>query len=176
MARACGVHTKIFAGTQMPRNRIPFQERFWSKVEKTENCWLWTGAVGKSTGYGLIGVTAKGFGTKSYSAHRLSWFLEYGPPPATASICHVCDNRICVRPSHLFLGTQADNIADAAAKGRMPHSEDHHQAKLTNQDIPVIRQLLKQGAPKSQIASQYGVSVGTIWHIHYGNTWKRVNS
>lgn len=88
------------------------QARFWDRVEKSDSCWLWTGAK-----------VPDGYGTMSYEGvvrktHRLSWLFVYGQVPLGMSVLHRCDNPPCVRPDHLFLGTQSDNMRDCASKGR----------------------------------------------------------
>ena len=92
---------------------VPVVERFWSKVRKSDGCWEWTGSVAKT--YGKFWD-----GKRSVRAHRFSWELHNGREvPAGKCICHHCDNRLCVRPDHLFDGTQKDNVHDARAKGRL---------------------------------------------------------
>ena len=88
--------------------------RFWTKVDKTDSCWLWT-AARFSNGYGAFRV-----GSQQRRSHRVIWEDLYGPVPTDLVICHRCDVKHCVRPEHLFLGTQADNIADRDAKGHAP--------------------------------------------------------
>lgn len=100
--------------------RGPLQERFWRSVNKTATCWVWTRSV-NTWGYGQI-RNEKGTYT---TAHRISWRLHRGEIPEGQAVLHTCDNTRCVRPDHLFLGSQADNMRDKVGKGRQAKGERH---------------------------------------------------
>lgn len=94
------------------------EDRFWEKVSKTPDCWLWTAAVrGTDFKYGVLGVGSRPK-WRAVGAHRISWQLHFGEIPRGAFVCHACDNPICVRPDHLFLGDALANARDMARKGR----------------------------------------------------------
>lgn len=103
------------------------------------------------------------------SAHRRAWRLTYGPIPPGLCVLHRCDNRRCVNPTHLFLGTHADNNADMAAKGRAAQGAGHYRAKFSEADIVEI---IESAATGRSLAARFGVSESTIAKIRNGRRWK----
>lgn len=97
------------------RHEKSLAERFWQKVDKSGKCWIWTGGR-TSTGYGIIGKGKRGHGF--LKAHRASWIINVGSIPDRLLVLHKCDNPLCVKPDHLFLGTYKDNSQDMVSKGR----------------------------------------------------------
>ena len=143
--------------------------RFWPKVDQTPTCWLWTGAV-TGSGYGHLGRGRKAAGT--ILAHRASWELSYGPIPAGLFVLHRCDNRRCVRPDHLFLGTQADNMADMRRKRRSLAGERHNMVRLTRDRVAEIRSRYAAGGiTMRRLAAEYGVSAGHVCDIIHRERW-----
>jgi hypothetical protein len=160
--------------------------RFWSRVSKSDGCWLWTGATGK--GYGNFMVRGK-----VIRASRFSYALHKGEI-GDMYVCHRCDNPTCVNPDHLFLGTAADNLQDAIQKGRFPvardmvkvraaleatgtwfkNGEDHPGVRLTESGVVDIRRLHASGVSQHELARRYGVARKTISHVVYRRTWVHV--
>jgi len=140
------------------------EDRFWSRVEKTDGCWLWRWSLNK-LGYGVIGVRGR-----AVRAHRLSWELANGPIPDGKVICHHCDNPRCVRPDHLFVGSHADNVADKVAKGRCPRGENAGPAKLTGAQAAEIRAARDAGESYASIAARFGVGLSATWKVAMNRT------
>lgn len=152
----------------------PFIERFWNQIEKTEHCWLWNGKRDRN-GYGRTYYPAIG---KCVFTHRLTWQLVHGEIHGGLCVLHDCrplpDNHACCRPSHLWLGTNKENSADAVRKNQMPHGEAHWRSKLTAQMITEILESYATGTvTQSQLAGRYRVSLSTINMIVNRHRWKR---
>jgi hypothetical protein len=119
---------------------IGVAERFWAKVRKGEGCWEWTAS--RRGGYGQMQAGATG---RTPGAHRISWELHFGEIPAGMCVCHRCDNRLCVRPDHLFLGTRDDNQKDMARKGRAASGPRCSASKLSGLQVECARTLAGRG-------------------------------
>lgn len=147
----------------------PLEVRFWRNVSRQGDCWEWTGTKNKK-GYGTIDVE-----TRTTLAHRLVLKLTGVDLPDDKKVLHSCDNPPCVRPSHLSVGTSADNNADMVAKGRQKgvSGERHHNAKLTQAQVDEIREKYSdRHLSTAKIAALYGVSQPAISYILIGKTWK----
>lgn len=151
----------------------PLEQRFWAKVIKSDNCWLWTGAKNLQ-GYGKIGKGRAGDGF--IATHRLSYQLAYGEIPEGKCVLHRCDNPACVRPDHFFIGTQTDNLEDMTNKGhrrfRAHRGEDNGRAKLTAEQVMRIRQRSLTGETRALLARLFNVSWSTIDRIVKGIRWQ----
>lgn len=99
-------------GKPRPR-RISFNDRFWARVNKTSTCWVWIGSLFSGSKYGQVKYRGK-----TSQVHRVSWEINFGKIPEGLCVCHHCDNPPCVRPDHLFLGTNYHNTMDSVRKGR----------------------------------------------------------
>jgi DNA-binding CsgD family transcriptional regulator len=159
------------------------EDRFWSKVKKTEGCWIWLG--GTSKGYGRFALTRR----KTVRAHRFSFEMANGLLAPGMCALHKCDNPGCVRPDHLFAGSDADNVADRDAKGRTavgdrsgartrpdarPRGSGHARARLTEAQVTLIKSRLREGATQRELAREFGVAEPTVSHIVAGRTWRQV--
>lgn len=147
---------------------------FWGRVRKSRKCWIWTGSKFTNSGYGNLRYEGK-----VQSAHRVAWMLTYGAIPRGKGhhgvcVLHRCDNRLCVNPEHLFLGTMAENRSDCVRKRRHAHGERHARAKPTDGEVLHIIELRSKGATQVELAKRFGVSQRTIRQIIDGDGWKHL--
>lgn len=180
--------------------RLPLEVRFWRCVEKTDDCWLWTGPL-QTSGYGRLTTD----GNKREGAHRLSWQFHYGPIPTGFQVQHICNNRPCVRPDHLTIGTPKENSEYMAACGRsakgdrngskrhpeaVRSGDDHFSrrrpelvlrgsrngaAKLTEEIVRTMRQQHTAGVSMYRLAKIYSVNHVTVLGIIRRERWKHVD-
>ena len=153
-------------------------DRFFDKVNKNgpihpvlkTQCWEWT-----------AGTNVKGYGRfafigKNRLAHRVSYIFTNGDIPDSLCVCHKCDNRKCVNPDHLFLGSIIDNTMDMVKKGRArgnsANGSLHPASKLVESDILYIRQ--HPEIPLPELAEKFGVSKGNIWCVRHNKTWTHI--
>lgn len=148
------------------------QEKFDGKFLVSDRCWIWTGAK-KKDGYGYVKLDGK-----DRLAHRLSYQLHKGEIPADQCVCHTCDNRLCVNPDHLWLGTPAENDLDKLSKGRQAKGERSGPSKLTEKKVNDIRANCKKGS-RSELSvtgfsRKYSVSSNTVSKIINFKTWGHI--
>jgi len=144
------------------------KQRFWEKVKKNPGrCWIWKGAK-TPQGYGSVRVFGKARGAHTIALYLTTGHLSEHPE----FVCHHCDNRKCVNPSHLFLGNARKNWDDAFAKGRL---KLYAGSKLSLKDRKDIRKQLSQGAKQYEIARQFGVHPNTIHYLKVRRTWREDN-
>lgn len=159
---------------------MPRRERFWAHVDKSGDCWLWVGSVNKRRGgYGYFYDDD----TRLRRAHRVAWELETGEAlPPEVALCHKCDNPRCVRPSHCFTGTQADNMADMRAKGRdhlftagnVERGTARYNAKLNPDRVRTLRATHAAGGNVAALAREYGVTQTCAHLAATGRSWAHI--
>jgi hypothetical protein len=142
-------------------------ERFWAKVRRRRGCWEWRASKTKF-GYGKMMWRGRLEG-----AHRISWELFNGPPPAGMWVLHKCDTPSCTRPDHLFLGSPALNSNDMIFKRRAKFGGTG--PTLTPKDVTEIRRWFAEGLSSTILAKSYGVDFTTIRNAITRRTWRFVN-
>lgn len=169
------------------RLATPIGERLFARVEKTDSCWLWTGAI-NTKGYGWIAADPPRFHHASIETHRVAWTVRVGPIPTGMCVLHTCDVRRCVRNDdegvyildgvayqrfgHLWLGSRPNNSRDMANKGRGRKGPSKGNAKITAVDATAIRRLRADGLGFSQIGEQFNISHHAVRLIVKRKTWK----
>src|SRR6187399_1075873 len=154
-----------------------FRRLFWSRIRKSKKgkrCWNWTLSTGEN-GYGQL--ACKRYSPTKLATHRVAWELANGRcVPARKHVLHTCDNRRCCRPSHLFLGTNLDNIADCVAKGRTTRGEKHPMVKITRVIARKIRKRVAKGETQAAVAKDVGLDFRTVSQIVTHRRWKEDTS
>ncbi len=157
--------------------RKSWSEKVWSKVDKRgpDECWPWIGC--KKEGYGYInlrvGLRSKGK-QKKIAAHRSVYELIKGKIPHGMLVRHSCHNPSCCNPSHLLVGTDADNARDKCLAGRSLQGERNPRAKLTKNKVLTIRKLRTRGWTLKRIAQRYDVNIATVGYICSRRIWSHV--
>ena len=148
-----------------------FAARFFNKFRKADGCWNWL--ANKCNGYGQL---SRGRKMPPISAHRVSWIIYRGPIPEGMWVLHQCDNRACVNPDHLFLGTAQDNTNDMMKKGRDGHGccygETAYNHKLTEDVVLQIRSSV--GVKQRDLAKRFGVCQRVIFDIIHRKIWRHI--
>lgn len=155
--------------------------RFWSRVDKSGDCWLWTGCTGRTSPYGLVR-----WGGVQTCAHRVAYVLSGGKFSNGPFVLHKCDNPLCCRPEHLFSGTQMDNMKDCINKGRSAKGaalnhppqdgENNNNSKTTASVIKEVKRMLENGDRQSDVASSTGLTRANVWAIAHGKSWRTVGN
>jgi len=169
--RTCNVCRKWFmavAGSKYCSNGCHFR----AHVLVADGCWCWTGSTNGIKNYGIFRMGRSG---QKFYAHIFSYMLHKGVIPDKLQVLHRCDNPNCVKPSHLFLGTQDDNVKDMVGKGRHKYiahlGEKNGNALLKTVDIIEIRRSTKT---RRELAVQYGVTMRCIKAVRAKQNWKHV--
>lgn len=150
----------IRCGT-LARSGVPADVRFWSHVKKGPSCWIWTGAY-SSRGYGVFQATVP-FKVNTV-ASKVAWYFTHGVWPE-GKMCHHCDNPACVRPIHLFVGTQGDNMRDKVRKGR------YGGKALPLAMVAEVRRLAAAGMSNREIREYLHLSKERVYRIVSGRSW-----
>ncbi|MHB8406240.1 MAG: HNH endonuclease [Gammaproteobacteria bacterium] len=153
----------------MPKLQVEPELRFWGNAKRSpEGCWEWQSGKAPN-GYGKFWLQGQTLG-----AHRIAFRLANGAIPSGLMVCHICDNRACVRPSHLFLGTATDNMQDCLKKGRLfdHRGERCCRAKLSSAQVDLVRSRLSKGELHRIIAADFNVKRATISKINRDKSWR----
>jgi len=153
--------------------------RFWDKVNvpkdwaEKDQCWKWNGLLFIKTNYGSFS-----FNGKNLKAHRFSYEIHYGPIPEGLDFMHKCDNRKCVNPNHLKVGSRKENMEDCVEKGRSKFGSKNNMSKLTeNNIIDIINKSLNGTyTNRNQVINDYKISLSELSNILCGKRWTHITS
>lgn len=155
-----------------PRKTKTLDELFWRRVDKSDDCWNWTGCK-SALGYGQLR-----WKKKLWIASRVAYQISFGEINQGLCVCHKCDNPSCVRPDHLFLGTHKQNMDDMRNKKRSTWGAKSAHAKLTGEQITSIRGMLSaskgEWGLQTKIAKMFGVGQDHICRINSGQAWNQL--
>lgn len=157
----------------------PANVPFWDRVDvvhDADSCWNWIAGVRNAEGRGSLRWNGK-----TEAAYRVAWMLTAGPIPDGMFVCHACDNPRCVRPSHLFLGTAADNSRDMATKGRahvsdgsqVPRGDANPLTRISDTDVLRVRTRYAQGVSQAQLVRETGISQSQMSRILRGQSRRK---
>lgn len=144
--------------------------KVWNRANRQhpDDCWEWMGHIGR-TGYGILKHEGR-----PQLAHRLVFQLAGRDLPPDMCACHTCDNRKCINPNHLFVGSSTDNNRDRDSKGRQAKGERGGRAKLTEKQVIEIRQRQSNGEKIASLSREFGVSWAAIKFVVNGTNWRCV--
>lgn len=146
-------------------------QRFLAKVDKSGQCWIWTAAT-FSDGYGAFQLSNP---VRTVRAHRFSFVVYKTEFESDLQVLHHCDNPLCVRPDHLFLGTVVDNMKDRDSKRRQTHGTKQWQAKLNATSVREIRRLYADGVSIAKLARKFKMGETPIRNVCFRHSWKHVS-
>jgi Autographiviridae endonuclease len=176
-SRECKKCGEPFVGKGVKREFCSTKCKLLGNIKKINGCWEWQGKL-HPNGYSCTTTYET---EKREHTHRISFRVFKGEIPEGICVCHSCDNRKCINPEHLFLGTHKDNSQDALKKGRLENSklikargEKNGSSKLTDEQVREIRKELENGVKGAKVARKYGVSSSIVYVIRDRKTWKHV--
>lgn len=149
-------------------SQVLIAERFMAKVRRTDSCWIWSAAKYWS-GYGAFR-----YFNRIIPAHRASYQIHTGKIPDGFVVMHRCDNKSCVNPAHLKIGTQMENIRDKMTKGRQLRGEKHGRALLEEKDVRQIHSLRRKNMTMEKIGSIFGIGSSHVSQILSRRMWGHV--
>lgn len=146
---------------------ISAKDKLDTYTYKSASCWIWIGGL-VGVGYGEVW-----FGGKYWASHRLSYTVYKGEIPDGMEVCHTCDNRKCINPEHLFVGTRKDNAEDMSKKGRALRGERGTNVKLTNKLVAIIRKY-RGKLPQTRIAEIFSISQAQVCRVMTKRNWSHI--